>query len=157
LLPWRKITGVRRTGPEAPKPSTGVPSDASTIEAPLHDGAREDADEAAVLDDRNALEVAHLEHPECLLQVERRLEREDRRLGDRAEQGRLRVEPGGDDLADERLARDDADQPPALADEHRSAVGVLQPLAGLLRGLAPVERDGIRHHRIADERHRGYG
>jgi hypothetical protein len=31
LLPWRKITGVRRTGPAAPKPITGVPSEASTI------------------------------------------------------------------------------------------------------------------------------
>src|SRR5687768_15686785 len=31
LLPWRNITGVRVTGPAPPKPSTGTPSDASTI------------------------------------------------------------------------------------------------------------------------------
>ena len=31
LLPCRKITGVLWTGPEAPKPRTGVPSDVSTI------------------------------------------------------------------------------------------------------------------------------
>ena len=31
LLPWSRITGVRCTGPAAPKPSTGTPSDASWI------------------------------------------------------------------------------------------------------------------------------
>jgi hypothetical protein len=31
LLPWMKITGVRCTGPMAPKPTTGLPSDASSI------------------------------------------------------------------------------------------------------------------------------
>src|SRR6185503_20613555 len=31
LLPWMKITGVRCTGPAAPKPISGLPSDASSI------------------------------------------------------------------------------------------------------------------------------
>ena len=36
-------------------------------EAALHDGARQDADEAAVLDDRNALEILLLEETESVL------------------------------------------------------------------------------------------
>ena len=31
MLPWRKITGVRVTGPAAPKPITGTPSEWSAI------------------------------------------------------------------------------------------------------------------------------
>src|SRR4030095_5069392 len=31
LLPWRKMTGVRWTGPAAPKPMTGTPSETSMM------------------------------------------------------------------------------------------------------------------------------
>src|SRR5204863_5328929 len=80
-------------------------------EAALHDGAREDADEAAsLLDDGHALEVVLLERSEAVVERERAIEREVRRLGDLAQpyfDGRT---SGGDNFAHEGLAREHADQ-----------------------------------------------
>ena len=50
--------------------------------------------------------------------------------------GRARVAAGGDDLADERLPGDDAEQAAVVADEDRPHLGPLERLAGLLRARA---------------------
>ena len=64
--------------------------------------------------------------------------------------GRPRVEPARDDLADERLARDHADEVAAVADEHGAHLRPHQRLARLLRGRRRLERVRRRDHRVAD-------
>ena len=90
---------------------------------------------------------------ERLVERKLRIEREERRLRDVAQPNVLRIEPGRDDLAHERLARDDADEPPVvLADEDGAHLGVLrkeQPR--LLRARAVAEHRRLRHHRLAHD------
>src|SRR5439155_23355098 len=105
-------------------------------EAALHDGARQDAHQTpALLDDGNPLEVLLLEEAEGILEPETGVEGEVRRLGDLAEDHGARLQPGGDDLAHERLPGHDADQAPVvLGDEDRADLAALgEAAAGLLR------------------------
>ena len=114
----------RRRAPTPAARSLGLGRRLVLGETALQHGPREDPDEPAVLDDGHALEVVLLERVERLLQVHRRVEREERRLGDLAHRRRARVEPGRDDLLHERLARDDADELAVVADEHRAHRGI---------------------------------
>ena len=76
------------------------------------------------VDDRHALEVLLLEEAERLVERRVRVDREVRLLGDLAEPVVARVAPGGDDLAHERLARDDADRrPPSATKTARTSGG----------------------------------
>src|SRR5438309_386127 len=84
-------------------------------ESALHDSARQDAHQTpALLDDRNPLEILLLEKAEGTLEPETGVEGEVRRLGDLAEGHGARLQPGGDDLAHERLPGHDADQAPVV-------------------------------------------
>ena len=82
----------------------------------------------------------------------RRVEREPRRLGDLAQPHLARVPAGGDDLANERLPRDHADEASLLIDdEHRAHVLALrEALARVLPAVVDPQRRGLRHHRLAD-------
>ena len=74
-----------------------------------------------------------------------------RRLGDRGERGRARVEPGGDDARDERLARDDAAEPSVVVDHvDRADLGRCQHLACLPRGSGRGQRPRLGDHRVPD-------
>ena len=119
-------------------------------EPPLHRRAREHADELPVVDDRDPLEVLFLEEREGLGERHVGVDRRVRRLGDLAHGGRPRIEPARDDLADERLARDHADEVAAVADEHGAHLGPHQRLARLLRGRRGLEGMRRRDHRVAD-------
>jgi len=79
-----------------------------------------------------------------------RLQQPVRRLGDLADGRRARVEPGSDHLADERLARDDADEAAVVADVDCPHLRLAQVLARLLRRRGALERLRIRDHRVAD-------
>jgi hypothetical protein len=91
-----------------------------------------------------------LERAVGIVEVESRVERVERRLGDVADRRRARVTSHGDDLADERLARDHARELAAVGDQHRAHCGIRQPLARLLRAGRGLERTRLRNHRIAD-------
>ena len=67
-----------------------------------------------------------------------------------------RVEAPGDDLADERLPRDDADEALVLGDVDGAHLGSLQELARHLRGGIGGQLARVRNHRLADRAH-GYG
>ena len=101
--------------------------------------------------DRHALEVLLLEERERLLELHRRLERRVRLLGDLAERDLPGVASRGDDLADQRLARDDAAQATVVADEHGAHLVARERLPRLLRRARGVECERIGHHRVADE------
>jgi hypothetical protein len=91
-----------------------------------------------------------LEQPERLLDGQLRVDREERRLGDVAQPRRARVAAGGDDLADERLPRDHAEEAAPVEDEDRAHLGRRQGLPRLLRGRVAVEGERLAHHCIAD-------
>jgi hypothetical protein len=122
---------------------------------PLHAGAREHADERPVLDDGDALVVVLLEEREGVLEGHLRVERRVRRLGERAERRRVRVEPARDHLAHERLPRDHAGELAVVRDEDRAHVRVLQRLPRLARRAVRLERERVAHHRVADELRHG--
>ena len=122
-------------------------------EAALDHRPREDADEAAVLDHRHALEVVLLQLPEPLLERHPALEREVGLLRDLAERRRAWVAAGGHHLADEGLAGHDPDELLVPADEDRAHLRAGQELAGLLRARRDLQRRRLGHHRLADERH----
>ena len=54
----------------------------------------------------------------------------------------------GDDLADERLACDDPDEPLRVADEDGPHLRPRQQLARLLRGRVDAERARLRDHGV---------
>ena len=122
-------------------------------EAPPHDRAREDADEAsALLHDRHPLEVLLLEEVEPGVELERGVERVVRRLGDLAQRDAGRIEAPRHHLAYQGLARDDAEQAAVvLGDEDRADVrSVGEAPSGVLRARAGGERRRLGHHRVAD-------
>src|SRR5436189_1370560 len=86
-------------------------------EPTLQDAAREHADEPAVLDHGHALEIVLLELAERVVERERHIDRVERRLGDLSETSRTWIAAGCDDLPDERLAGDHADQPAVVGHE----------------------------------------
>ena len=123
-------------------------------EPPLQDAARQDSEQAMLLvDDRHALGVLGLEEAERLLERHVRPDREVRRLGDRAELRRRRVEPQGDHLAHERLPRDDADEPLVLGHVDGADLGPLKELSRSLCRRVRRELPRVRHHRVADRVH----
>ena len=102
-----------------------------------------------MLDNRHALEIVLLEKVKRLVERHVRADRVVRRLGDPAELGRARIEPGRDDRSHERLAGDHPDQATVVADEERPHLGAPQSLPRLLSARAAVEHRGIRDHRVA--------
>ena len=123
-------------------------------EPTLQHRAREHADEPAVLEHGDALEVVLLEEAERLVQRELGVDRVQRHLDDLAQRGRARVAARRDDLADERLSRDDAEQPAVVfADEDRAHLRAAERLAGLLRAGAAHEHGRIGDHGVADAVH----
>ena len=76
-----------------------------------------------------------------------------RLLGNLPDRGLPGIPTGGDHLADERLPRDDADEALSVADEDRADLGPGKRLAGVLRGVAHLERRRVGEHRLADDRH----
>ena len=103
-----------------------------------------------MVDHRHPLEVLFLEEREGLGERHVGVDRRVRRLGELAHGGRARVEPARDDLADERLARDHADEVAAVAHEHGAHLRPHQRLARLLRGRRGLEGMRRRDHRVAD-------
>ena len=97
--------------------------------------------------------ASSLEEVERLVERDVRVDREVRRLGDGAELRLLRVEPVRDDLAHERLARDDADEPLVVVDVDRAHLRSRQQLSGLLRRRVGRQRARVRDHRVADGAH----
>src|SRR6266545_1004308 len=122
-------------------------------EAPLKELPREHADEAAPLDDRHALGVMLLEEPERLLEAQLRVERVVRLLGDLADRRAAGIPSRGDDLAHERLPRDDADESPLVADEDRAHLGTGKQLPRLLGRRRGVKRPRLGDHRLSNPAH----
>src|SRR5207237_9372007 len=106
---------------------------------------------SALLDDGHALEILLLENVEGGVELEASVEREVRGLRDLAKHHAARVEPLRHDLAHERLARHDAEQPPVvLRDEDRPHLAVVRKAAArLLRARAGRKRRRLGHHRVA--------
>src|SRR4051812_34932003 len=119
-------------------------------QAALEHAAGEDADELAVVHDRDALGVVVLEELEGLIQREPGGERPAGRLRDLADLRLARIAPRGDDLAHERLAREDADEAPVVADVDGAHFRLRQVLAGLLGRRVRFERLRLWDHGVAD-------
>ena len=118
--------------------------------AALERAPGEHAYQAPVLGHGNALEIPLLEQLKGLVEGEVGVDRAVRRLGDRAELRRPRVAPGGDHLAHEGLARDDADEPPVLAHQDRAHLVRGQALAGLHGARRRLERRRLGDHCVAN-------
>jgi hypothetical protein len=84
-----------------------------------------------------------------LVDVNRRLECEERRLGDLLQLGVARIDTRRNHLRHEGLARDHADEPAVVSHEHGAHRGIREPLPRFLRAGSDVERSGLRDHRIA--------
>jgi hypothetical protein len=90
--------------------------------------------------------------------VERQLgaDRVQGHLGDLAQLSAPRIASGGDDLADERLARHDPEEAAAVADEHGADLRPDERLTGLLRARAAVELGRVDDHRVAHSVHHAH-
>ena len=99
----------------------------------------------------HALGVLLLEEPERLVERRVGVDRVVRLLGDLRHADRVRIEAAGDDLRDERLARDDSDERALVPDDVDGPhLGGRQHLTGLPRRRRGGERPGLRDHRVAD-------
>ena len=87
---------------------------------------------------------------ERFVEVHRRVEGEQRRLGDLAHRSRAWIATFGDDLPHERLARDHAGEPAVVDHEDRTNGGIGQALPRLLCACRDIERTRLGHHRIPD-------
>jgi len=116
----------------------------------LEHAPREDADEPPVLEHRHALGVVLVEELKVLVGRQVGIRGLQRQLRDPAQRCLGWGTSRRDDLAGERLARDDADELLVFADEHRSDLWPDQQLARLLRACAPRERPRLGHHRVAN-------
>ena len=120
-------------------------------EPPLEDGPGDDADEAAVVDDRDALRVLRLDEPECLVEGGVGVDRVVGRLGELPHGRGRRVAPLRHHPGDERLAGHHPDERPVGVDDvHRAHLGRGQHLTGLAGGGCRGERAGLGDHRVAD-------
>jgi hypothetical protein len=81
------------------------------------------------------------------------LDRPVRLLGNLAERSGRRVAAGRDDLPDERLPRDDADEAALVAHEDGSDLRPRERLARLLRARVGIAHARVGDHRFADEGH----
>ena len=92
-----------------------------------------------------------LEQVEALVERKRRLEREERRLGDLTQGNLARVASLSHHRANKGLARDHADEAPVvLDDEHRAHVVAFEATARVLRARGDAERRRLRQHRLAN-------
>ena len=92
-----------------------------------------------------------LELVEALVERQRRLEREERRLRDLTQGNFARVASLRHHRANKRLPRDHADETPVvLDDEHRAHVVALEAPPRILCARRDAQRRRLRQHRLAD-------